>query len=132
MKMKAKKKLTNAEKRRNAEIKKELQKEGIIPPDKQKLNREKFIKETEQEYNAYVVEGNLSIYRMYRCLMMAVAYMQIHKDRKGRVDLEAVGASKVMKIALQISKFYDKLEKEGQHEYKIGDLYEVVKDVLEM
>ena len=46
-----KKRLTSREKRSNARMKKELQAEGILPPDKPKLNRKKFIEETMDEWN---------------------------------------------------------------------------------
>lgn len=41
--MAKKKRLTNKEKKLNAEAKKRLQEQGILPPDKPKLNRKKFI-----------------------------------------------------------------------------------------
>ena len=45
------KKLTVREKKMNAQIKKKLQEEGKIPPDKPKLNRKKFITEAIDEWN---------------------------------------------------------------------------------
>lgn len=45
------KKLTVREKKMNAQVKKKLQEEGKIPPDKPKLNRKKFITETRDEWN---------------------------------------------------------------------------------
>ena len=38
-----KKRLTQKEKKQNAEIKKELQEKGIIPPDKPRLNRRNLL-----------------------------------------------------------------------------------------
>lgn len=49
--MAKKKRLTNKEKKLNAETKKRLQERGILPPDKPKLNRKKFIEETQSEWN---------------------------------------------------------------------------------
>ena len=37
------KRLTNKEKQARAEIKKRMQDKGVLPPDKSKLNRKKFI-----------------------------------------------------------------------------------------
>lgn len=39
------KRLTNKEKALKAKVKKELQEQGILPPDKPRLNRRKFAKE---------------------------------------------------------------------------------------
>lgn len=41
-----KKRLTQREKAERAAIKKQLQKEGFLPPDKPRLNRKKFARET--------------------------------------------------------------------------------------
>ncbi len=46
-----KKRLTQKEKKQNAEIKKELQEKGIIPPDKPRLNRKKFVDGAMEEWN---------------------------------------------------------------------------------
>lgn len=47
-----KKRLTQKEKKQNAEIKKKLQEEGIIPPDKPRLNRKKFVDEAMKEWDS--------------------------------------------------------------------------------
>ncbi len=47
----AKKRLTQREKKANAAFKKEMQEKGILPPDKPRLNREKYIKEAVEEWN---------------------------------------------------------------------------------
>ena len=49
--MAKKKKLTNREKKDRAEFKKQMQEKGILPPDKPKLNRKKFIEEAREEWN---------------------------------------------------------------------------------
>lgn len=48
--MAKKKRLTNKQKKLNAEVKKELQEKGVIPPDKPKLNRKQFIEEAKAEW----------------------------------------------------------------------------------
>lgn len=50
--MAKKKRLTNKQKKLNAEVKKELQEKGVIPPDKPKLNRKQFIEEAKAECTA--------------------------------------------------------------------------------
>lgn len=46
---KKRKKLTNKEKAFRASMKKEMQKEGLLPPDKTKLNGKKYVEEAIQE-----------------------------------------------------------------------------------
>ena len=47
-----KKRLTQREKDRRAAIKKQLQEEGFLPPNKPRLNRKKFAREVWDEFNA--------------------------------------------------------------------------------
>lgn len=45
------KRLTNKEKQARAEFKKRMQDKGVLPLDKPKLNRKKFIDEARKEWN---------------------------------------------------------------------------------
>ena len=47
-----KKRMTQKEKDLNRAWKKEMQEKGILPPDKKRLNRRKFIEEVRDEWNA--------------------------------------------------------------------------------
>lgn len=49
--MAKRKTMTKAQKAMNAKIKKELQEKGIVPPDKPRLNRKKYIEEAREEWN---------------------------------------------------------------------------------
>lgn len=49
-KKKPAKRMTQREKDNRARVKKELQAKGILPPDKPRLNRKKFAKETWEEF----------------------------------------------------------------------------------
>lgn len=48
--MTQKKRLTQRQKTENARLKKHLQAEGILPPDKPRLNRKKFAAEGRTQY----------------------------------------------------------------------------------
>ena len=52
--------MTNKEKKERAVIKKQLQADGVLPPDKPRLNRRKFIQEAREEYNAFAKECMVS------------------------------------------------------------------------
>ena len=45
------KRLTNKEKAIKSKAKKELQKQGLLPPDKPRLNRKKFAKEAAEQFD---------------------------------------------------------------------------------
>lgn len=125
--MAKKKRLTNKEKQARADFKKRMQEQGILPPDKPKLNRKKFIEEAQTEWNNRDTE--CFMWEMY--LMQAMSYMLGHVEKGGRVSPEAVGAAKVLKVAMKLREFSEELKAEGKHEYKVVDQYKYIKDILD-
>lgn len=123
-----KKRLTSREKRSNARIKKELQAEGVLPPDKPKLNRKKFIEEAMNEWNSR--DKDVFVWELY--LAEAFSLMLGHVEKRSlRTSLEAVGAAKVLKLALRLRVFSKKLQGEGRDKYTAGEKYEFVKDIID-
>ena len=125
--MAARKKLTNAEKKRNALAKKRLQAEGILPPDKPKLNRKQFVEEARQEWN----DKNPECYIWDLYLIEAISLMLGAKDKNYRVSQEEVGVAKALKLAIRLKEFSDKLKTEGRNTYTVGEKYEFIKDILD-
>lgn len=125
----AKKRLTNREKRLRMEAKKELQDKGIIPSDKPRLNRRKFIEEAEAAWKGK--DKECLIWDLF--LMAAFSYMLGHIQRRKGLgpSLEAVGAAKVLMIALRLREFHDRLREQGQKQYKVVDQYNYIKDILD-
>lgn len=121
-----KKKLTNAEKRERARFKKEMQQKGVIPPDKPRLNRKKFVEEAKNEWNE---REHCYVWEIY--LMDAISIMISHKDKKMRMSQEAVGAAKILKLAIRLKQFSDKLKSENRNIYKTKEQYEFIKDILD-
>ena len=122
-----KKRMTQKEKAERARLKKDLQKKGFLPPDKQKLNRKKFVEEARTEWNER--DKDCLIWEVY--LSHAMSYMLGHVGRDMRISPEAVGAAKVLKIALRLREFEQELKINGVSEYKLIDQYEYIKDILE-
>ena len=123
---KKRKKLTNKEKAFKASIKKEMQKEGLLPPDKPKLNGKKYVEEAIEEWN----RKEKKVFWMYY-LYKAINIMLGKVDKKGRVSKEAVGAAKVLKLALRLKEFSDRLKEEGRSEYTIKEEIEFIQDILD-
>lgn len=122
-----KKRLTQKEKKQNAEIKKKLQEEGIIPPDKPRLNRKKFVDEAMKEWDSRPQCYTWDIY-----LIEALGFIIGRTEgRSFRVSQEAVGAAKVLKLAIRIYQFHMKLKEEGRTEYKVVEELEFIRDILD-
>lgn len=99
----------------------------MLPPDKQKLNRKKFIEEAQAEWNNR--DEEFFAWNVY--LMQAISYMLGHLDKSGMASLEAVGAAKVLKLAVRLREFSGELKAKGKHEYKVVDQYNYIKDILD-
>ena len=125
--MAKKKRLTNKEKQARADFKKRMQEQGVLPPDKPKLNRTKFIEDAQCEWNNR--DKECFVWEVY--LMQALSYMLGHVETGGRVSPEAVGAAKVLKLAMRLREFSEELKAKGEHEYKLTDQYNYIKDILD-
>lgn len=122
-----KKRMTQKEKKVRASIRKELQEKGVLPPDKKPLNRKRFVEEARQEWNAR--DGSCLVWDVY--IMSAISLVLGARDRNFRVSPEAVGAAKVLKLALRMKEFQDRLKAEGRTTYKIDEEFEFIRDILE-
>lgn len=126
--MAKKKRLTNKEKQARADFKKRMQEQGILPQDKPKLNRKKFIEEARTEWNGR--SSDCYIWEHY--LMEAISYMLCQREgMSSRASLEAVGTAKVLKLAMRLREFSEELKAKGEQEYKLADQYNYIKDILD-
>ena len=109
---KGKKRLTQREKAERAAIKKQLQADGVLPPDKPRLNRKKFAREV---WDVYTADFYL------RKAIMATVGPELHE-----VTSEQVGILKLMKLAVETDRFMRQLKTEGREQYSIGEYVEKV------
>lgn len=116
-----KKHLTQREKAERAAIKKKLQAEGLIPPDKPRLDRKKFARETWAEFEAFYTAEPI---RAELSLIKAIGFM-VGPDMS-RVTPEEVGVFKLLKLAVEYNAFLKKLEAEGRDKYNYGELIDKV------
>lgn len=103
---KGKKRLTQREKAERAAIKKQLQADGVLPPDKPRLNRKKFAREVWEDFSemdVYTADFYL------RKAIMATVGPELHE-----VTSEQVGILKLMKLAVETDRFMQQLKKEGR------------------
>lgn len=115
------KRLTQREKANRAAAKKRLQAEGLIPPDKSRLNRKKFAGETWAEFEAFYTTEPI---RAELSLVKAIGFM-VGPDMRA-VSPEEVGVFKLLKLAVEYNAFLKKLEAEGREKYSYGELIDEV------
>lgn len=126
MAAKKKKPMTQAEKKFNAKMKKKMQEEGIIPMDKPKLNRKKYIDDAREEWNKK--DGDCLIWDIY--LYKAIGITLGLTDRNMRASPEAVGVAKTLKLAIRLKEFEDKVKAEGRDKYNMKEYFEFIQDIL--
>lgn len=113
-----KKRLTQREKAERARIKKKLQEDGVLPPDKPRLNRKKFAREVLAQF------GAMDAYSADLYLRQAIGCM-VSPDMN-RVTEEEVGVLKLLKIAVESERFAKALKAEGRGQYTMGEYIEKV------
>lgn len=120
-----KKKLTQREKKYRAETKKELQQQGIIPQDKPRLNRKRFAAEVLADFEQMdVIHGDVYLRR-------AIGLMVGADMRK--VSAEEVGVLKLLKLAIETSRFEQSLKDAGETKYSMKQYFdEVVLPILNL
>lgn len=99
----------------------------MIPPDKPRLNRKKFIEEARAEWNA----RDIGMYAEGRYLAEAFGLMLGHGRKANSPSLEAVGAAKVLKLTVRLSQFSKLVKERGDTEYKVSEKFDYIKDILD-
>lgn len=119
------KKLTNKEKALRAEAKKSLQIQGILPPDKPRLNRKKFTIEVMD-----IIDGpEFSFHESLPCLLEIIGVMTptIENGKViGRVTEEHIGVLKLLKMTADLQAYIEAKKKAGEQSYSVKECYDVV------
>lgn len=119
-----KKRLTNKEKQFNKQVRKEMREDGILPPIKPKLNRKKFAKEVQEQWEKH---GDIFY------LTKALSWIAPSGTSKLNVTTEQIGVLKVMKLAIAIKQFEEESIAEGITTYNAMAFYEkVVKPIIDL
>ena len=117
--------MTNREKQERAAMKKRLQAEGMIPPDKPRLNRKRFVEEAEAEWTGR--DPACLVWDLY--IIRALFYVLGHGSARG-ISPEAVGAAKILKLAIRLHRFETELKENGRDKYSYREQYDYIKDIL--
>lgn len=119
-------KLTQRQKDSNRKIKKKLQEQGTIPADKENLNRKKFVDDVIAEWRERDYSEKWDSY-----LSEAAFIVSAKINRSYRISPEAVGAAKVLKMALMIKEFEDRMKAEGREKYSYQEKMNYLWDVFQ-
>lgn len=119
-------KLTQRQKDSNRKIKKMLQEQGMIPTDKENLDREKFVDDVIAEWRERECSEKWDSYFSEAALIVSAKI-----DRNYRISSEAVGAAKVLKMALMIKEFEDRMKAEGREKYSYQEKMNYLWDIFQ-
>ena len=113
--------MTRREKEARAQVKKELQEKGFLPPDKPRLNRKKFVREAIQEYDT-LLQGYDSVYYLNRAISVFLSDVKFTPEH--------IGVAKVLKIAVGTKEYMNGLKEQGKTTYNVKDYYDTVVDPI--
>lgn len=121
------KRLTNKEKALKAKVKKELQEQGLLPPDKPRLNRRKFAKEATEQFDKEINLMNpIDVFWFHNALKLVTAGTDMFP-----ITSEQVGVFKLMKITAEIKKFHEETKKTGK-EVTVGDMCKISDTIMKL
>ncbi len=118
------KRMTAEQKRIRAEVKKDLQQKGLLPPAKKPLNRKRFVAEARD-----ILRAETDWYQLNYYLHWALIEMMGHMGSNYTLDLEAVGAAKVIHLAKRRMDFEAEQKAQGKDEWTVGEMCDAVMDI---
>lgn len=116
--------MTKKERKELAKAKKRLQAEGVLPPDKPRLNRKKFAKEVCKEWEELEIGSITDI-----TLILEVLTMMTRTGRYGGITSEDIGILKLKKCVIEIKK---ELQKQNRTCFAYSELYKICEEVWKL
>lgn len=117
------KRMTNREKEERKRFKKILQEDGILPPDKPRLNRKKFAQEVCDEWKDYSLGDYVKLNTF-----IIVLEMMTNSGRYGSISKEDLGILKLKKCAIVLDQ---KLQENGNR-MTIEQITEVLEPIWKL
>ena len=116
--------LTKKERKELAKAKKRLQAEGVLPPDKPRLNRRKFAKEVCKEWEELEIGCITDI-----TLILEVLAMMTRTGEYGGITSEDIGILKLKKCVIEIKK---ELQKQNRSCFSYWELHKICDEVWKL
>lgn len=123
---KKRKPMTVKEKKLRKEARDELRAEGILPPCKKPLNRRKFATEVISQYREKATYGFHMKY-----VPQAIGYM-LPFDHERQISAEQVGVLKMLKIALDLERFFEEKKAAGKTTYTVEEMVDVIRPTFNL
>lgn len=117
------KRMTNREKEERKRFKKILQEDGILPPDKPRLNRKKFAQEVCDEWKDYSLGDYVKLNTF-----IIVLEMMTNSGRYGNISKEDLGILKLKKCAMVL----DQKLQENDNRMTIEQIIEVLEPIWKL
>lgn len=117
------KRMTNREKEERKRFKKILQEDGILPPDKPRLNRKKFAQEVCDEWKDYSLGDYVKLNTF-----IIVLEMMTNSGRYGSISKEDLGILKLKKCAMVL----DQKLQENDNRMTIEQIIEVLEPIWKL
>lgn len=117
------KRMTNREKEERKRFKKILQEDGILPPDKPRLNRKKFAQEVCDEWKDYSLADYVKLNTF-----IIVLEMMTNSGRYGSISKEDLGILKLKKCAMVL----DQKLQENDNRMTIEQIIEVLEPIWKL
>ena len=130
-----KKKLTQKEKKFRQELKKKWQEDGVLPPDKPRLNRKKFAAETICDFKELLSKNDIytNHFNIVQSIYTFIPFVADNGKCKGSITAEQIGLLKVMKLTIERIKFIDAKREAGITTWTVGEGYEAyVKEIINL
>lgn len=106
-----------------------LRQEGILPPPKKRLNREKYAKQIKTRFDS--MGWDPIVAQVY--ILQAITLMTPLETIKSAVTPEQVGVLKMMHMAMDLYEFERRKSNAGKSGYTVGEVYEqVIKPIWEL
>ena len=117
------KRLTNKEKALKSKVKKELQEQGLLPPDKPR----KFAKEAAEQFDKEINLMNpMDVFWFHNALTLVTAGTDVLP-----ITSEQVGVFKLMKITAEIKKLHEETKKSGK-EVTVRDVCKISDSIMKL
>ena len=116
--------MTKKERKELAKVKKRLQAEGVLQPDKPRLNRKKFAREVNEELEELEIGGITDI-----SLILNVLAMMTRSGEYGGITSEDIGILKLKKCVVEIKKA---MQVEQRGCFTVGELYKICEEVWKL
>lgn len=116
--------MTKKERKELAKVKKRLQAEGVLPPNKPRLNRKKFAREVNKEWEELEIGGITDI-----SLILNVLAMMTRSGEYGAITSEDIGILKLKKCVIEIKKA---MQAEQRECFTVGEMYRIHDEILKL